>query len=107
MFIYVAGPLTKGNYAHNVHNAIVAADKLVQAGHVPFIPHLAAFWELVCPHDYEYWMRYDLNWLSKCDGLVRLPGESSGADREVQYARNLKMPVYIGLEALLGNAGNY
>ena len=36
--------------------------------------------------EYETWMEYDLAWLGACEALLRLPGHSPGADREVRYA---------------------
>lgn len=38
--------------------------------------------------------------LERCDAVLRLPGESPGADREVHYAISLGKPVYYGLEEL-------
>jgi hypothetical protein len=87
MRVYVAGPYSKGDVVLNVRNAIAAADTLLAAGHTPFIPHLTHLWHLVSPKTYEEWLAIDLDWLKCCDALVRLPGESSGADREVVYAR--------------------
>ena len=101
MKVYVAGPYTKGDVALNVRRAIEAADCLLKAGHQPFLPHLTHFWHLVCPGPYEQWMALDLAWLSVCHALVRLPGESSGADREVAEAIKLGTPVFSGVEAFL------
>jgi hypothetical protein len=97
MKIYIAGPYTKGDVAVNVRAAILAADYLRAMGHTPFIPHLTHFWHLVSPHEIDYWYRYDLEWLESCDAVLRLPGESVGADREVERARELGLPVYLGL----------
>ncbi len=38
--------------------------------------------------------------IHKCDALYRVPGESSGADREVELARKLRIPVFTNAEAL-------
>jgi hypothetical protein len=40
--------------------------------------------------------------LARCDALLRLPGESPGADREVKRARELWIPVYGLLEDQFG-----
>ena len=94
MFIYVAGPYTKGDVAVNVKNAIIAGNNLRSLGHTPLIPHLTHFWHLVQEHGIDYGYRYDMEWLEKCDALFRLPGESTGADAEEARARELGMPVY-------------
>ncbi len=33
-------------------------------------------------------MEIDFAWLESCDVVLRLDGESSGADREVEHAKN-------------------
>ncbi len=100
-YIYIAGPLCKGDVAVNVRNAILAADTLLSFEYAVFLPHLTHFWHLVLPNEYEDWLRLDLAWLEKCDCLIRLPGESSGADREAARARELGLPVFDGVEAFL------
>jgi hypothetical protein len=92
--VYVSGPYAKGDAAENVRRAVMAADELLRAGHVPFCPHLSHFWHLLCPKPREAWLQYDLEWLRACDAVVRLPGESEGADAEVEAARELGIPVY-------------
>jgi hypothetical protein len=68
------------------------------------VPHLTHFWHLVSPHEYEFWLKLDLEFLTVCDCLVRLPGESSGADREVARAECLCIRVYEGVNAFLQDA---
>ena len=101
MRIYVAGPYTKGDVAMNVRSAIEAADRLLKAGHAPFLPHLAHFWHLVCPGPYEQWITLDLAWLPVCQAIVRLPGDSSGADGEIVEARRLGIPIFSSVDAFL------
>jgi hypothetical protein len=93
-FIYVAGPYTKGDVAVNVRRNIEVADALASAGFVPFVPLLTHFWHLVVPHPYEFWLEQDAAWVERCCALVRTPGESSGADKEVVLAESIKRPVY-------------
>jgi hypothetical protein len=99
-YIYIAGPHSNGDTIVNVRKAILMAEKLVKEEYTPYIPHLTAFWHLVAPHEYEFWLNYDLNWLSKCDALLRLPGNSSGADKEVEYAKNIGIPVFYSIEEI-------
>lgn len=102
---YVAGPYSKGDKEANARRAIEAADRLLSAGFVPFIPHLTHFWEQQSPKEYETWLAYDLQWLACCEYLVRLSGESRGADLEEAYAREHGIPVFYGLEEFLRLAG--
>ena len=93
MFVYVAGPYTLGDVVQNVRAACAAAEAIVRAGHTPFVPHLCHLWHLVSPHHHEYWMDYDRAWLEKCDVVVRLVGDSRGADIECARAAELGIPV--------------
>ena len=96
--IYIAAPYTKGDVAVNVRKAIDAADELASAELVPFCPHLYHFWHLIHPHDYEFWTGLDMKWVALCNALVRLPGESSGADEEVEEANRLVIPVFFNTQ---------
>ena len=98
LYIYIAGPYTKGDVAVNVRTAIIAADQLVAKGYIPYIPHLTHFWHLISPHDYKFWIAMDLEWLRKCDAVLRLPGDSDGADYEVLIAQDDGMPIFYSIE---------
>lgn len=99
MRIYVAGAISNGIVADNIHAATVAATRLLEAGHAPFLPHLSVVWQMISGHiAYETWMEYDFVWIDICDALVRVPGYSPGGDREVVYARKRGIPVYFGLD---------
>ncbi len=99
--VYVAGPYSKGDTGQNIHNAIVAAAKLRDRGFAPFVPHLNHAWHLVAPRTYEDWLDLDTQFLPCCDVLLRLPGESTGADREVALARSRSMLVYTDIDVLI------
>ena len=93
-YIYIAGPYTKGDSVINVRNAINVAEDLIDIGLVPFIPHLSHLWHLINPHEIAYWYQYDNGWLLKCDVVLRLPGESKGADAECALAKENNIPVF-------------
>jgi hypothetical protein len=92
--IYIAGPYTKGDVAVNVRNAYEAASRLADLGFAPFVPHATHFWHLLFPRPYEFWLELDNQFLPTCAAVLRLPGESTGADKEVQLARTLGIPVF-------------
>jgi len=92
--VYIAGPYSKGDVVQNVRDAISAADELAELGLTPFIPHLAHFWHFLYLHEVDFWYAYDLEWLTVCDVLLRLPGESSGADKEVAFAKQWGITIY-------------
>lgn len=93
--VYVAGPITKPDPLTNTHSGIMCATMLLDTGLiVPFSPHLTAFWEVIQPRPYEDWMQYDFEIIHRCDALYRMSGESAGADREVELASTLGIPVF-------------
>lgn len=105
MRVYVAGPLYSSGLAHeNIQHALEAGDAILDAGHVPFVPHLYFFWSFYSNKHDRTWLQLDMAWLDACDVLVRLPGKSLGADLEVDYARNAQKSVFLGLSEFLAFA---
>ena len=98
--VYIAGPYTHGDVAVNVRNAYVAASDLADLGFAPFVPHSTHLWHLMFPRPYEFWLELDMQFLPFCQAVLRLPGTSSGADREVDLARTLEIPVFTNINDL-------
>jgi hypothetical protein len=70
-------------------------DKLLRAGFIPFCPHWSALQHLYNPElEHQQWLDYDFHWLECCDVLLRMPGESKGADAEELFALSLGKRVY-------------
>lgn len=101
MRVFISAPYSQGDEAANVRAAIDASEQVRAAGHSPLCPHLSHFWHIIYPHNWEEWLRIDLDWLKVADIMVRLPGESKGADLEEAKAQELDIPVYHGVEVLL------
>jgi Domain of unknown function (DUF4406) len=101
--IYVAGPYTKGDVAINVRNAFEAANKLADLGYAPFVPHGTHFWHMMFPRPYEFWLDLDNQFVPDCAAILRIPGESSGADKEVALAEKLGKPVFHSIEELVAH----
>ena len=100
-YVFIAGPYTTGDPAVNVQLAVRAADALLAAGLLPYVPHLTHLWHLISPKPYRTWIDLDAAWLTRCDALLRLPGESPGADGEEAKAAEMGLPVFYSIEALL------
>lgn len=103
--VYVAGPITLGDVDENIRQAIAAGKMLLDRGYAPFVPHLSHFAEplatwMVDPLRYEIWLDLDRSFIAVCDALLRIPGESRGADREVAWAVELGIPVFHTLDVL-------
>ena len=100
--VYVAGPITVPEPMENCHRAFKVGTLLRDSGLVvPFVPHTTCMWHMVEPAHYEAWMAYYFEIIRHCDALYRMPGESSGADREVDHAHSLAIPVFVEINDLL------
>jgi hypothetical protein len=104
--VYVAGPYTNGDPVVNTRAAVEMGEELIALGVLPVIPHLSLLWHFAAPHPVEFWYEYDLAVLARCDALYRMPGRSTGADREVEHALDLGLPVLDSLSDLRKWANN-
>ena len=93
--IYVAGPYSVGDTSANVRLAVQSGYRMRFHGVAAIVPHRNHLDELLgYGEDYNTWLAEDLEILSRCDAVVRLPGESPGADAEVAHAESLGIPVF-------------
>lgn len=107
--VYIAGPITKPDPKKNAILAIKYADQLLNLGYAPFLPQLCVFWQEHGEHrddgsygaGYETWMNWAFEWIRQCNVLLRIPGESLGADREVAFAQSLRIQVCFSIKDLL------
>ncbi|PRZ04462.1 hypothetical protein BCE75_11057 [Isoptericola sp. CG 20/1183] len=107
LLILIAGPYRSGTAGDpvameaNLRRLEEAAWPLFEAGHVPMIGEWVA---LPVLHSAGATVHDDLaaevlyptaqRLLQHCDAVLRLPGESSGADQDVAIARSRGLPVY-------------
>jgi hypothetical protein len=103
--VYLAGPMTVGDPMENIHNALRLGRQMVRDGLAPYIPQLDAYMMWWDTADYEALLDWDFAWVQVSDALFRMPGDSSGADREVALARSLDIPVFTVYADLLEHAG--
>lgn len=115
--IYIAGPITQGDLSHNIMQAEAAFYALLYAGFAPFCPHWScygggpkhtvfgtvyAFAErLPSGTVHDDWIGVDTAWVVVADAVLRLPGESRGADAETAAARSAGVPVFDSIEDLI------
>ena len=98
--VYIASPYTNGDKIRNVRTSLLVADELLEKGFVPFTPLLSHFWDFLSPKSYKTWLDLDKEWLLRCDCVLRLPGESTGADEEVALANKHNIPVFYSISEL-------
>ena len=99
--VYIASPYTKGDVAVNVKRQLDCANTLMDLGLAPFAPLYSHFQHMAHPRPYEDWVKIDLEWVKVCDCVLRLEGESSGADGEVKFAEQLSIPVFKSISEII------
>jgi hypothetical protein len=90
--VYVAGPISSEPF-EGIHRGFEAGRKLFLDGMAPYVPHFDAFWFLP-EGNWNAYLEYDLEFVSVCDAVYRLAGESKGADLECKIAKELGIPVF-------------
>lgn len=98
--IYIASPYTPGDQAENVRRSLDVANWLWDNGFLPFCPLLSHFWHFLTPKPWGEWSTMMKMWVERCDAVLRLEGESDGADIEVEFALELGIPVFYDVNEL-------
>jgi len=115
LLVLIAGPYRSGTgddpslMATNLARLEQAAWPLFRAGHVPMIGEWVALPVLRSagaaiddPLADRVLYPTAERLLAHCDAVLRLPGESTGADQDVAIARERGLPVYTALEDIPG-----
>ncbi len=92
--VYIAGPMTLGDSFRHIGDACYCWLRLWRAGVYAIAPQWSAIQGMVAPISWQEWMEYDSAIIPHCIAMLRLPGESKGADRETDLARRLNIPVF-------------
>ncbi|WP_292769534.1 DUF4406 domain-containing protein [Microbacterium sp. UBA3486] len=113
LLILIAGPYRSGTngdpdlIARNLARLEEVSGPIFRLGHVPMIGEWVALPILrtleaadadAGDGDVMYETAHRL--LQHCDAVLRLPGESSGADKDVEIAQQRGLPVYRSLEEI-------
>ena len=116
LIILIAGPYRSGTndapdrMAANLHALEGYALPLYRAGHLPMIGEWVALPIIraagsSCVGDpvyQEYLYPVACRLLERCDAVLRVPGESKGADQDVAIARGRGLRVFFKLEEVPG-----
>jgi len=98
--VYLASPYSVGYKIGNVNRQIDMASALRNHGFTAYIPLMSHFEHERHPRPWEDWIEHDLEWLKVCDCVLRLDGESKGADMECAEARRLYKPVFFSIDEI-------
>jgi hypothetical protein len=113
ILVYVAGPISRGDLRENIRQACEMGLQLLKAGVAFHIPHLTCYMGQVYDglgavpevlpkgSAIEDWYAISLVELRRCDALLRLPGDSVGADLEEAEAVRSGIPVFASIDDVL------
>ena len=99
--IYLAGPITLGDYFDNLGQAVRKQGELMELGFTVHNPMLTMMLPYNRAFTWETWLECCLPWVEQSDILYRLPGASKGAAREVAHAKRHGITVVLTTESLL------
>ena len=97
--VYISGPYSS-NPEENTKIACGYWQILWEMGYAPQCPHWSHIQTRVSDLPHSKWLEYDCSWISANDVVLRIPGESDGAEIEVAYANLIKVPVVHSLGEL-------
>jgi hypothetical protein len=113
LLILIAGPYRSGTngdpiaMAANLERLESAALPVFEAGHIPMIGEWVALPVLYAagatvndPLAAQVLYPTAQRLLQHCDAVLRLPGESTGADQDVATATQLGLPVYYSVDEI-------
>ena len=114
MLILIAGPYRSGTgndpllIQKNMEQLEAVALPIFKKGHIPMIGewvanpliHLAGSKEVGDEifQEIQYPVAHRL--LTKCDAVLRIPGDSSGADKDVEIAKSLGLKVFYSIKEI-------
>jgi len=108
--LYIAGPVRKGDLAENIRRATDIACAFAKLGYAIMVPQLSCYFDGPSPDDGLHygdrgvypqpegrlnaseWIAIDLAWVEVSDVLIRITGDSEGADAEVLHAEHCGIP---------------
>lgn len=114
LLVLIAGPYRSGT---NDDPAVIAANlkalesyalPIFRLGHIPLIGEWVAL-PIIREEDgkqigdaihQQYLYPVASRLLERCDAVLRVPGESTGADQDVRIARERGLPVYYNMEEI-------
>src|SRR5262245_16338670 len=115
LLILIAGPYRSGTrndpelMAENLARLEQAAWPIFEAGHLPMVSEWVALPVIRSADGVEGSLAEQVLYptaqrlLDRCDGVLRLPGDSVGADQDVAIARARGVPVWYWIEDVPGS----
>ena len=114
LLILIAGPYRSGTgddpqkMADNLHRLEAASWPIFKAGHIPMIGEWVALpiWQVAGGQAVGDELYNEIlhptagRLIERCDAVLRLTGESSGADNDVRLANERGIPVYYHVDEI-------
>jgi len=98
--VYISGPITLGDKACNLDQANKAHLELMRRRYAVMNPILTMMIPGAVDIPHQDWLDSDFAWIEHAHAVLRLPGVSDGADKEVAFAKSRGIPVFTSIEQL-------
>lgn len=106
VFVYISGPMTPKlgfTAEQNVAEGVKTYIEVLKLGIPAFCPHLSGIYPSAWTElTWETWLNYDLAVIERCTHMLMMPRwkESTGAQKEYEFAVTRRKPVAWSLEEL-------
>jgi hypothetical protein len=101
LVVYISSPYSIGDKQENVKRQMYYSNLLIDAGMCPITPLLNHYQNELYPQEYDKWLSIDIELVRRADVVLRLSGESYGADAEEVEASANGIPICYNVEELL------
>ncbi len=98
--VYLACPMRIGHWSNNVRKAATIGRQLMDAGYAVINPMGSWLLDLAVPTKFEDWIECDYGLIAVSDCVLRIEGESEGADLEVERADGIGKDVFLDVKVL-------
>lgn len=107
--IYISGPISNGGQLPAYESKVLVKEAtdvafdLIRRGYAVICPHWSWLAEGLVNSQLSHgeWLDSDMALVPRCDAVLRLVGDSKGADMEVAIARRESVPVFFSVDALI------
>lgn len=110
VLVYISGPITAKHgftVEQNVADAVKVFIELTERGIPSICTQMGAAFPSAFNLEYQRWMEYDFALLDFCTHMLMLPRwrASTGAQQEIVYAEDKKIPIFYTIEDLVKALG--
>ncbi len=100
--VFIASPYRTGDMSSNIRLQSDIYSGLMDLGFAPYGSIVSSLSQHIAhPKPHEEWVKIENEFISVCNCVLRVGGESKGADECVNYAKSLKKEIFYSINDLI------